>query len=117
MALAAAEPAPKTRDMAVAAAAQQPVRREPVLKPGKGRIGQIQRLHVDRVQLLRELALHQEQNMGDPSAAFDAYGKAFGLNPASLKSGMYVMEMANRRGLRSSVSGSPPGFAGEAPRV
>jgi tetratricopeptide (TPR) repeat protein len=35
----------------------------------------------ERVQLYRELADHQEQSLSDPSAAFDAFAKAFSLAP------------------------------------
>ncbi len=36
---------------------------------------------LERVQLFRELAMHQEQTQGDPSSAFDAYTNAFKLAP------------------------------------
>ncbi|HUT76610.1 MAG TPA: tetratricopeptide repeat protein, partial [Polyangia bacterium] len=37
---------------------------------------------VDQVQLYRELAVHQETVLGDPSAAFDSNARAFTLAPA-----------------------------------
>ncbi|MCP4674274.1 MAG: tetratricopeptide repeat protein [Deltaproteobacteria bacterium] len=36
----------------------------------------------EKVQLYRDLAVHQEQTVGDLSATFDAFGRAFSLDPA-----------------------------------
>lgn len=36
---------------------------------------------IDKVTLYKELAIHQEDVVGDPNAAFDAYRKAFSLEP------------------------------------
>ncbi len=61
------------------------------IRGAKEKIGELftHRLRVaaydaDKVQLYKELAIHQEDVIGDANAAFDAYTKAFSLDPEEL---------------------------------
>jgi tetratricopeptide (TPR) repeat protein len=57
----------------------------------------------DKVDLYRELAEHQEQVLGDPSPAFDAYAKAFALAPEHADLLEQLERLANELGSWASL--------------